>query len=410
MFLHHGNHIHPNLKNAMGKKTTKKPVASPEVDEEIESQKSDPVGDEDQQRLLAILTGGAHDSEEDEVETSNSKSKKQKKEEMRAAKQNKNKKADKGKKGEVKETTPEVANIEEVVAPASDAEDASMDVPLRMVYCPVCTFPPEMCEYGGMFAQCKEHWESNPDAPGASEALGGSGDEDKGRKRKLMTAGEKACAAVSKGGRKTVLKEIIMTVEKRQGRKFNTHIANLDLFGVDLKEACTIIKKALATGATVSDDPSMKHLRITVQGDVVRDLATILPQRLGVPAEALFLVNGSNKTQLRPLTGCIDLTVIQTKPEKKKAVAPVVAAQPDANLTGDVRAVQRAVKTEDTDDDEEEEEEEEEETDGKTKHPFKAAKKEEVVVSRKPRFEVDDDGKKIMAPSFVPTKNRNKRK
>ena len=396
----------------MGKKSAKKPATKnnqpADVEDDTTSAQSN-AGDEDEEQrlLMAILMGGAGGDESSEADepAASAKSKKQKKEEMRAAKQNKGKKNDKKADKKVAEVKEEKA-VE--AAAESESDDEAPQVPLRMVYCPICTFPPEMCEYGGMFANCKEHWEANPDAPGAAAALGGSGGEDKGRKRQILTAGEKAVAAVSKGGRKAVAKEVLMNVEKRQGRKFNTHISGLEFFGVDLKEACTKIKKALATGATVNDDPV---LRITVQGDVVRDLATIIPDRLGVPADALYLINGASKTQLRPLTGCIDISALQTKPEKKpKYTAPVVEAQQEVNLNGEVRAVAKMAQVEESSEEEEEEEEDEEAAATAAKNPFKAAKKVEVVASRKPRFEVDDDGNKIMAPSFVPSKNRNKRK
>lgn len=164
--------------------------------------------------------------------------------------------------------------------------------PREVVYCAICTFPPEYCEFGPAPSKCRSWLESaHPDLYTkiwSEEALTSN----------LANLTTKQAADLEKEAakkeRKTVAKEekakaemaaskIVLKKEARTKRKVTTSIIGLHLFSPPLP-ALKVVAKALssrfATGASVSksvQNPGVDE--IVVQGDVAEDVKELILSR-----------------------------------------------------------------------------------------------------------------------------------
>ena len=108
--------------------------------------------------------------------------------------------------------------------PVSDSEsdDASPTFPLRINYCPNCSFPAEFCEFSGKLEGCKPWLETQKDV--SLEGL-----SEKGKKAKKPKAeGDVELP----GGKKKKAKEVLINLQKRGGRKYITSVKGMDQFGM----------------------------------------------------------------------------------------------------------------------------------------------------------------------------------
>ncbi|KAJ1026588.1 hypothetical protein NDA13_003965 [Ustilago tritici] len=164
--------------------------------------------------------------------------------------------------------------------------------PRQVIYCAICTFPPEYCEFGPSPSKCRTWLHDNQ--PALYSKLW-SEEAITSNLAKLTTKqAEDLEKEAAKKERKTIAKEerarqemaasrIILKKEARTKRKVTTSIVGLHLFSPPLP-ALKVVAKALssrfATGASVSK--SVQHPgidEIVVQGDVADDVRELILSR-----------------------------------------------------------------------------------------------------------------------------------
>ncbi|KAJ5660752.1 Translation machinery-associated protein 22 [Penicillium longicatenatum] len=187
----------------------------------------------------------------------------------------------------------------------------------HIVYCGVCTLPPEYCGFGGTAKKCEEwlkdeepelwsqlHSEAAndyhpcsvaPDALNANlSALSVSAQE-----RAAKDAAKKEAKAAQNEARdverKAASKVIIKRVERNK-RKYVTVISGLEVFGLENKKLAKELGKKFATGSSMTRSPSGTE-EITVQGDVSEDVEDWLLEVYGskVPGANIELVEDKKK-------------------------------------------------------------------------------------------------------------------
>ncbi|EKF32067.1 hypothetical protein MOQ_004087 [Trypanosoma cruzi marinkellei] len=162
--------------------------------------------------------------------------------------------------------------------------------PVEVLYCPICTFPAELCEYSGMYEQCRpwllEH------AKELAEAQG------RGRKRRALTERERLERLVQGRGTKKAIERIVLVeVTQRKGRKMTTSVKGLDLFGLNLKDLSREWKKLFSCGAGVTSSEELKQSSIDIQGNVAAQLIEMLPERYNIPKDAIYRMEDKKKVK-----------------------------------------------------------------------------------------------------------------
>lgn len=194
---------------------------------------------------------------------------------------------------------------------------ASFRGPLKVTYCSSCSLPPEYCEFGGQWDQCKVLLEkSNPDllaqmvarmkvappppTPATADGEPALAAEEKAPKKKAPkgddddeeddeddddeSEDEAPAAAAAAGGddeflaaaapvkpKKAALAQgIYLSMANRSKKKFITTIRGFDTFGIVLKDVAKVLAKKFACAASVvkATDGS----EIAIQGDLIQDL------------------------------------------------------------------------------------------------------------------------------------------
>jgi len=179
--------------------------------------------------------------------------------------------------------------------------------PLNVLYCVVCTFPPEYCEFGASLTRCKE-WlkETHPDlfdkyysdealqAKVATLSLAAQTKLEKDSAKKEAKAEAKADAAL----KKKMASMITIKRIERNKRKFVTSIHGLEAFGIDLKKAAKQLASKFATGASVTKNPQGQE-EVVVQGDVSDEVLEMIEEEVGIlkgiPADNVQLVEDKKK-------------------------------------------------------------------------------------------------------------------
>lgn len=210
---------------------------------------------------------------------------------------------------------------------------------------PVCTYPPEYCEFGASLTRCKE-WlkEEHPDlfdkyySEGESDSslvfaysgltsafcaealqtkvgtlsLEAQTKLEKDMAKKEVKAEAKAEAALKKKmasqvrtmsfhynlDRRATRRQIIIKRIERTKRKHITSVFGLEAFGIDLKKAAKQFASKFATGASVSKNPQGLE-EIVVSGDVSDEILEMIENEVGVlkgiPADNVELVEEKKK-------------------------------------------------------------------------------------------------------------------
>ncbi|EHK25018.1 uncharacterized protein TRIVIDRAFT_168825 [Trichoderma virens Gv29-8] len=189
----------------------------------------------------------------------------------------------------------------------ADTEQPEAPVELQsrnVIYCGVCTLPPEYCEYGGTVKKCQEWLEKHQPAmyeriwsPEALEAAASSLSID-AQKRAAKDAQKKAAKAeAAEQKQATKLATSVVTIKRieRNKKKFVTAVIGLEAFGLDLKKVAKDFGKKFATGSSVTKLPSGGE-EIVVQGDVSDELEEfILEKYKDVPEDNIELVDDKKK-------------------------------------------------------------------------------------------------------------------
>ncbi|KAF7377385.1 Translation machinery-associated protein 22 [Mycena sanguinolenta] len=199
---------------------------------------------------------------------------------------------------------------ESVVEPAADPDAPPPPEPvppLSVIYCAVCTYPPEYCEFGASLTRCKE-WlkEEHPDLFDkyySDEALqtkvGTLSLEAQTKLEKDMAKKEvKAEAKAEAALKKKMASQIIIKRIERTKRKHITSVFGLEAFDIDLKKAAKQFASKFATGASVSKNPQGLE-EIVVSGDVSDEILEMIENEVGVlkgiPADNVELVEEKKK-------------------------------------------------------------------------------------------------------------------
>jgi density-regulated protein DRP1 len=158
--------------------------------------------------------------------------------------------------------------------------------PVQVVYCAVCTFPVEFCEFSDNFTSCKKwlavhHPEAYPELSEEFERIR-NGEEPVEEEKKAVPG--KKVKFVSK-------KQVVVSILKRGKTKNITKIDGLKDFGVNLKEASKSFRKHFASGCAVVDDG------IEIQGDLVDDVIEKILEDFKEITEADIMISDSNKTK-----------------------------------------------------------------------------------------------------------------
>lgn len=174
----------------------------------------------------------------------------------------------------------------------------------HVIYCGVCTLPPDYCEYGGTVKKCQEWLEKNhaelyqqiwsPEAlEAATAALSVEAQKRAAKDAQKKTA--KAEAAEQKNA--SLRAKSIVTVKRieRNKRKYVTSVSGLEAFGLDLKKVSKEFGKKFATGSSVTKVPSGGE-EIVVQGDVSDEIEEFLLEKYkAIPEENIELVDDKAK-------------------------------------------------------------------------------------------------------------------
>ncbi|RKP37658.1 translation initiation factor SUI1 [Dimargaris cristalligena] len=178
------------------------------------------------------------------------------------------------------------------------------DAPKNVVYCGVCTFPPEYCEFGASLPRCQKWLEANhPDLFTALYSVGGNVvagekgalDELDSDSKKLAKAIGKEEAKLKRVQEKKASTMIVIKRIERTKKKRVTSVLNLEVFDVELKKAAKQFASRFACGSSVSKN-NQNLEEIVIQGDVSEEVkAYILQTWKTIPEKNIQLIEEKKK-------------------------------------------------------------------------------------------------------------------
>ncbi|OOF92913.1 hypothetical protein ASPCADRAFT_210148 [Aspergillus carbonarius ITEM 5010] len=175
----------------------------------------------------------------------------------------------------------------------------------HVLYCGVCTLPPEYCEFGGTAKKC-EDWlkDSHPDIYQhlySEEALSTnlSTLSVSARERAAKDAAKKeakAAAAEARDAERKAASKIQIKRVERNKRKHVTVITGLDIYGLENKKVAKDLGKKFATGSSMTRSAGGTE-EITVQGDVSEEIKEWLLEVYGkdIPEANIELIEDKKK-------------------------------------------------------------------------------------------------------------------
>lgn len=161
--------------------------------------------------------------------------------------------------------------------------------PVPVIYCGVCTFPPEYCEFGGSFKLCKEWLKENE--PGLFEqlyledALANATlllllEKEEKMNKDLAKKQAKEEAKAERALQKKLQLKVVIQQIARTKRKQVVAVSGLEVFGVDLKKLAKQFASKFATGASVTKNVEKKVDEIVIQGDVADEVKVFITKML----------------------------------------------------------------------------------------------------------------------------------
>ncbi|KAH0348346.1 density-regulated protein DRP1, partial [Aureobasidium melanogenum] len=189
--------------------------------------------------------------------------------------------------------------------------------PKQIVYCGVCSLPPEYCEFGGTTKKCEEWLESkhpelhnklySEDAVAANLSTL-SVDAQKRAEKDAKKKEAKASALEARRAEELATSKVIIKRVERNKRKHVTEVSGLEAFGLDIKKVAKELGKKFATGSSATKMPGGVGEVITIQGDLSEDILEWLCEKYEqIPEDNVELV--------------------EDKKKKNKAEPPMVAPQ-----------------------------------------------------------------------------------
>ncbi|KAL5410352.1 Translation machinery-associated protein 22 [Paraphaeosphaeria minitans] len=181
---------------------------------------------------------------------------------------------------------------------------ATESYPRTVLYCGVCTLPPEYCEFGGTTKKCQEWLENNQPALHkklySQEALEQnmsslSLEAQKRAEKDSQKKAAKAAAAEARDAETRASSKILIKRIERNKRKYVTAVQGLEAFGLDIKKVAKDFGKKFATGSSVTKVPGGGE-EITVQGDLSEDIQEYIEENYkNVPDDNIELVEDKKK-------------------------------------------------------------------------------------------------------------------
>ncbi|KAG2036730.1 translation initiation factor SUI1 [Suillus americanus] len=190
---------------------------------------------------------------------------------------------------------------------SSDQQEPQAVRPIEVLYCQICTFPPEYCEFGSSLKRCKE-W-----LQGAQPQLFEKYYSDEALQSKIGTLSLEAQAKLEKDTakkeakaeakadaalKKKMASQVSIKRIERNKRKHVTAIHGLEAFDIDLKKAAKFLAQKFATGASVTKNAQGQD-EIVVQGDVSDDVLELIEGAAGplkgVPVDNVVIVEEKKK-------------------------------------------------------------------------------------------------------------------
>jgi density-regulated protein DRP1 len=149
--------------------------------------------------------------------------------------------------------------------------------PRTTVYCGVCSFPPEYCEFGASIKRCQE-WLGQTHPEMAQKLHGGDGTNGATESTLSLEKQQKIESDLQKLQLKQEQKEerelqkklnskVTIKRIERNKRKHIISITGLEVFEIDMKKLAKTFASKFATGASVGKTADKKE-EILVQGDV----------------------------------------------------------------------------------------------------------------------------------------------
>lgn len=189
--------------------------------------------------------------------------------------------------------------------------------PRTTLYCGVCTFPPEYCEFGLSFKRCKQWLEENNAAlfeqlysddalANATSSLSVEKQEQISKELEKKQAKEEA--KLEREHKLKLASKVTIKRIERNKRKHVIEISGLEVFNIDMKKLAKTFASKFATGALVTKNAEKKE-EIVVQGDVSDEAKAYI--------EKLLEEKGLNEVKVEQ---------VDDKKSKKKVAAAAAAA------------------------------------------------------------------------------------
>ncbi|GAA5998130.1 Tma22p [Rhodotorula paludigena] len=193
-------------------------------------------------------------------------------------------------------------------------------VPKTVIYCQVCSYPPEYCEFNSKKAKC-ETWlkENHPtlhakyySESALEEKLANlTVEQREALDKDLAKREKKEEQKAEKEKAKIAAAKIVVKRIERNKKKYVTSVHGLHHFNIDLKKAAKLFANKFGAGATVSKTAQGDE-EILIQGDVSVDVEEML---LDQEDKKLVAVFGGNITDKQ-------ISLVEDKPKKKGQAAP----------------------------------------------------------------------------------------
>ena len=189
-------------------------------------------------------------------------------------------------------------------------------LPSPVIYCGICSYPPEFCEFGLSIKRCREWLQSNhpemADKYYSADALANitstlSLEKEQKMSQELEKKQLKEEAKQERELQKILASKVLIKRIERNKRKHVISISGLEVFNIDMKKLTKTFASKFATGASVIKNAEKKE-EILVQGDVSDEAKVYIEKLLEEK-------------------GLDEVKVEQMDEKKKKKAAPEVAPQ-----------------------------------------------------------------------------------
>lgn len=162
------------------------------------------------------------------------------------------------------------------------------------IYCKICSYPPEYCEFSGKLKRCKE-WLANEHQDLYTKLYGNGDDVDElagklnessigadreGKLEKdLLKLQRKEENKEQRELAKKLSSKVIIKREARTKRKSIVVVQGLEVFEIDMKKLAKTFASKFATGCSVSKNVEKKE-EVVIQGDVMEEVESYIHQLL----------------------------------------------------------------------------------------------------------------------------------